>query len=417
VVVVGVGDELLFGQTVDTNGAWLSRELSDMGFRVHQRRVVPDSQGQIQDAVARGLEEAELVILTGGLGPTSDDLTRPAVAEALGTPLEEDPDLVEYLRNRFKAFGYDELPPTNRRMAQVPRGARILRNPVGAAPGLALEGPGEGWVALLPGPPREMKGVFSDGLRPLLHSVFGQRLAPTYHRIVHTTGIPESLLAQKIESLLPADMGPVSLAYLPDLRGVRLRFSVRGLSPEEASVWVDRVEQPLREFLSAYRFQSETGDLAQALGDRLLRNQASLAVAESCTGGLIGKRITDHPGSSRYFLGGVLAYDNRIKVQELGVPEDLLLAEGAVSQVVAEAMAKGVAERFGADAGIGITGIAGPGGGSEEKPVGMVWISATFRGEITSRKETFPGSREEVRERGAQAALALLYRFLRERGR
>lgn len=413
-IVVGVGDELLLGQTVDTNGAWLSRELSELGFRVISRFIVGDIREEIQGAVTKGLEETDLVVLTGGLGPTPDDLTRPSVAEVMKAPLQEDSALVALLEGRHKARGFGPLPANNRLMALVPTGAKVLPNPMGAAPGLVLDGKGGGTVVLLPGPPREMRGTFSEGVRPFLSGRFGERLIPAYHRTVYTTGIPESLLETKMTPLLPEDMGPVTLAFLPDLRGVRLRFSVRGHPESEAVEWVKRVLEPLEELLSEYRFEAASGDLAEALGEALIQAGATLAVAESCTGGLIGKRMTDHAGSSRYFLGGILAYDNRIKVGELGVPDELLARDGAVSQGVAEAMASGVAHRFGADAGIGITGVAGPGGGTGQKPVGTVWIAATFRGKTVSSREALPGDREYVRERGAQAALALLFRLLGE---
>ncbi len=411
-VVVGVGDELLFGQTIDTNGAWLAQELSGLGLQVIRRWVVADIREEIQEAVAQGLELGDLVLLTGGLGPTPDDLTRPAVAEFLKAPLEEDPAVLKALEERSRARGYPDLPPNNRLMALVPRGARVLENPQGAAPGLILDG-GKGKACiLLPGPPREMMGTFSKGVPPFLREAFGSRLAPAYHRVIHTTGIPESVLAREMEPLLPEDMGPVSIAYLPELRGVRIRLTVRGGEEAEARSWFDLVEEPLKALLEPYRFHAASGELAEALGASLLSAQATLAVAESCTGGLIAKRITDHPGSSRYFLGGVIAYDNAVKVEQLGVPEELLEEEGAVSESVAEAMARGVALRFGAQAGIGVTGVAGPGGGTEEKPVGTVWYAACFRDRSVVRHEQILGDRETVRERGAQGAMDLLFRLL-----
>lgn len=411
-VVVGVGDELLFGQTIDTNGAWLAQELSGIGLQVIRRWVVADVREEIQEAVAQGLELGDLVLLTGGLGPTPDDLTRPAVAEVLKAPLEEDPALLAALEERSRARGYPDLPPNNRLMALIPRGARVLENPQGAAPGLILDG-GDGKACiLLPGPPREMMGTFAIGVPPFLRETFGSRLAPAYHRVIHTTGIPESVLARKMEPLLPPDMGPVSIAFLPELRGVRIRLTVRGGEEAEARSWFDLVEKPLKKLLEPYRFHAASGELAEALGASLLSARATLAVAESCTGGLIAKRITDHPGSSRYFLGGVIAYDNAVKVELLGVPEELLEKEGAVSESVAEAMARGVARRFGAQAGIGVTGVAGPGGGTEEKPVGTVWYAACFRDRTVARHERILGDRETVRERGAQGAMDLLFRLL-----
>ncbi len=411
-VVVGVGDELLLGRTVDTNGAWLARELSDLGFQVVRRGVVADLAGEIRNALDSGLEAADLLVFTGGLGPTPDDLTRPTVATALGRPLKEDPELVKGLRKKFQDRGYPELPPNNRLMAQVPKGARVLPNPQGSAPGLVISTPEGKSCVLLPGVPREMKGIFREGVQSYLAHAFGDRLAPVRVRMIYTTGIPESLLSQKMAPLLPQDLGPVSLAFLPDLRGVRIRFTAQGLSEEEARARFDALEAPLRELLQPYRYRAETGDLVEALGEALVEREALLAVAESCTGGLLAKRLTDRPGSSEYFAGGVVAYSNEVKVRELGVTREVLEAQGAVSGSVAREMARGVARRFGVRAGIGITGVAGPGGGTEEKPVGTVWMAVSWGGEVKVARERFPGNREEVRERAAQAAMALLLGLL-----
>jgi nicotinamide-nucleotide amidase len=407
-VVVGIGDELLVGHTVNTNGAWLGRELSALGFKVLKQAVVGDGVEAIQDAVRAGMEEAELVLLTGGLGPTPDDLTRPALAALFGVPLVEDSGIVEKLRSRFRQRGYEDLPATNRRMAQVPEGAVILANPVGAAPGLVLAGSEGRMVVLLPGIPAEMRGLFSEGLAPLLTRTFGTRLRPTHHRVIHTTGIPESVLAQEMGRALPPDPGPVSIAYLPDLRGVRVRLTAQVSTEEEANARFDDIERSIEALLEPYRYRSETGDLAQALGIGLLNATATVATAESCTGGLISKRITDVPGSSRYFLGGVVAYSDEVKVRHLGVARNLLERDGAVSRSVAEAMALGVADRFGANVGIGITGVAGPGGGSDEKPPGTVWYAVAIDGRVAARRERFGGDREAVRERAAQAAMAFV---------
>ncbi|MFO8173067.1 MAG: competence/damage-inducible protein A [Longimicrobiales bacterium] len=415
-VVVGVGDELLLGRTVDTNGAWLAAELSDLGFRVRRRWVVGDVRAEIQEALSQGMELADVVLLTGGLGPTRDDLTRPAVAEALGAPLDEDPGLLAALQANFRARGHGKLPPTTRLMAQVPRGARVLENPQGSAPGLALEAGGGKICVLLPGPPREMKGIFSKGVVHLLGEAFHDLLSPAHHRTIHTTGIPESLLAQRMDPLLPSDPGPVSVAFLPDRTGVRIRLTTRGKDKEEAEALFDKLEETVAGVLEPYRYSSERGDLAEAVGRALRSSDVNLAVAESCTGGLIAKRLTDIPGSSRYFPGGVVAYSNEVKVRELGVPQGMLEEEGAVSRSVAEAMARGVAQRFGTRAGIGVTGVAGPGGGTDEKPVGTVWYAVRLNERTRVLKRQFPGDRESVRERATQAALALLLRMLEGKG-
>ncbi len=284
----------------------------------------------------------------------------------------------------------------------------VMENPVGAAPGLVLPSPGGKMVVLLPGIPAEMRGLFLEGVVPFLTKAFGTRLRPTYHRVIHTTGIPESILAQEMGRALPPDLGPVSIAYLPDLRGVRVRLTAQVSTEREANARFDDIERSIEALLESYRYWSESGDLAQALGVELVNATATLATAESCTGGLISKRITDVPGSSRYFLGGVVAYSDEAKVRHLGVARDLIEKDGAVSRAVAQAMALGVAERFGATVGIGITGVAGPGGGSEEKPPGTVWYAAAIDGRVSVRGERFLGDRDAVRERAAQAAMAFV---------
>jgi len=413
-VIVTVGDEILLGQTVDTNAAWLGRELALLGVPVVRRYTVADLDEEIRTAVAEAAKISDLVLVSGGLGPTPDDLTRDAVAGLLELRLLVDPALLERLESRFRERGYEELPRNNRSQAMIPEGARVLANPYGTAPGLVLEAD-DALVVLLPGIPRELRGIFSQGVRPLLEECFGPRMIPVGIRLVHTTGIPESLLAQRIGELLPEDTGPVGLAFLPDLRGVDVRFTATGVEPEEAERWFDRLEEALEPVLGPWRFEAPEGDLVEAVSGALRSRGLTLAVAESCTGGLISKRVTDRPGSSKIFVGGVVAYANEAKQRQLGLDQDVLEREGAVSETVARAMAHGVAERFGADTGIGVTGIAGPDGATEDKPVGTVWYAVTLGGETVTRHERFTGDRAAVRERAAQAALALLLRLLEDR--
>lgn len=408
-VVVTVGDELLLGDTIDSNAARIGRALAELGAPVVRRETVGDDAGAIRGAVGRALAEAELVLVTGGLGPTPDDLTREAVAELLGRPLRLDPGVEAALRSRYRSAGYRDFPANNLRQAMVPEGARVLPNGRGTAPGLAIEHGGR-WLVLLQGVPRELEGMLEGPARELVLEAFAGRLRPPVHRRLRTTGIPESKLAERVEALLPAERGPVRLAYLPSLRGVDLRFTVAGdVRPEEARAWLDRMEAPLAA-LSDYLYPGD--DLVAAVAGSLERSGRTLAVAESCTGGLIAKRLTDRSGASRWFLGGVVAYANSAKVARLGVEPALLERAGAVSEEVARAMAAGARRAFGADAGIGITGIAGPDGGTAEKPVGTVWYAVEVGDRLAAEKRVFAGDREAVRERSAQAALNLLYRML-----
>jgi nicotinamide-nucleotide amidase len=412
--LVTVGDELLLGKTVDTNAAWLGRELGELGVPVVRRHTVGDVALEIKEAVAAACTVADVVLVTGGLGPTPDDLTRDAVAELLGVPLLEDADVLESLRARFRERGIPGLPEPNLRVAQVPRGALKLTNPCGTAPGLALEREGT-LVVLLPGIPRELEGIFAGDLQRLLRDRFSGRLSPVHLRLVHTTGIPESLLAQRIAERLPDGMGPVRLAFLPDLRGVDLRFQVAGVSAAEAETLFDELEDALGETLDPWRFDAPSGDLSEAVSLALRRQGKRLGVAESCTGGLVTKRLTDLPGASDILAGGVVAYGDEVKTAVLGVPGADLGLHGAVSEAVARAMAVGVARALGSDAGIGITGVAGPDGGSDEKPVGTVWYAVAVGDAVEARCERFAGDREAVRERAAQAALFLLLQRLEGR--
>jgi len=404
--VVAVGDELLLGETVDTNAAWLGRELAALGVAVSRHYTVGDVEGEIREAVALAMTRVDVVLVTGGLGPTRDDVTRDAVAALLDRELGEDGALLDALRARFRERGYGRLPEPNRSQAMVPSGARVLPNTAGTAPGLALEHEGV-LVVLLPGVPHELKTIFSGPLRQLLLDRLEGRLVPVRHRTIHTSGVPESRLSELVEEVLPADVHPVSIAFLPDPLGVDLRLTVRGAAGDAAEARLDEVEALLGPVVAPWRFEAASGDLAEAVSRRLRALEATVAVAESCTGGLLAHRITMHPGAGDVFLGGVVAYANRIKVDVLGVPREAIERDGAVSEAVARAMALGVADRFGADAGIAITGVAGPDGGTEEKPVGTVWSCACFRGRVECVERRLHGDRVGIQWRSTQEALRL----------
>jgi nicotinamide-nucleotide amidase len=407
--LVTVGNELLYGETVDTNAAWLGRSLAHLGIGVARTFTVGDDPDEIRAAVSAAMEGADLVLVSGGLGPTPDDLTKEAVADLLDREIILDVQLLEELAERFRVRGYDRLPVPNRSQAGVPAGATVLRNPQGTAPGLGLES-GPRLIVMLPGVPRELRAIFDGDLSALLLRRFADRLQPIHHRTIRTTGVPESRLAELVAPLLPEDMGPLSLAFLPDLRGVDLRLTAKGVSATEAQDWFARLEGALEPAVSKWRFEAESGDIAEALNVALAAARMTVATAESCTGGLVAKRITDRPGSSEVFVGGVISYADAIKIGQLGVSPDDLRAHGAVSEPVARQMATGVRERFGASAAIGITGVAGPGGGSVDKPVGTVWVATAVRDAVEARLMSLPGDRNAVRERAAESALGWLYR-------
>ncbi len=410
-VIVAVGDELLLGRTVDTNGAWLAAQLSELGVPVVRKATVGDDRDAIRDALQHGLEDAAVVVFSGGLGPTEDDRTRDAVASALGLELQLDPEVLEALTERYKKRGYDILPPANRKQAMVPRGAVALANPAGTAPGLVLRTGGK-LVALLPGVPRELKALFpavADHVRQHL----GDDLHPVHVATLHTTGIPESVLAPRVEEVMAGAPPEVEVAFLPDLTGVDVRLTVRDRSAREASAALEAARRALRPVVEQYLVPDESGDAARAVLSRLGERRWTLGLAESCTGGLVAKRLTDVPGSSAVLRGGVVAYANEAKTGLLGVDDVLIRSQGAVSEAVARAMARGAARVFESQCGIGITGVAGPGGGTDEKPVGTVFLAVAVPGGEVAEHHVFPGDREAVRVRAAQAALALLLRTAR----
>jgi nicotinamide-nucleotide amidase len=403
--LVTIGTELLLGLTLDTNGAEIARILAADGVRVTRRASVADRADEIRDAVSDALRRTGAVLTTGGLGPTRDDITKKVVADLFGAPLEFDDAVWASLVERFARV--DRKPAaTNRSQAEVPRGATVLRNRWGTAPGLWLEG-SPGLVVMLPGVPLEMRRLLDHEVRPRLAGRAGDSVIRSL--MVRTTGIAESALAERmgeVESVI----APVTLAYLPGLDGVDLRLSAWNLHPEEADRRLRSAADLLRHRAGENVYGEGETDLAALVLDEARSRGLRVAVAESCTGGLVGARLTEVPGSSEVFVGGVIAYDNAVKQNLLGVPEALLAEHGAVSEAVARAMAEGAARHFAVPAALAVTGIAGPGGGSAAKPVGTVWIACALGPDVESRRIVFPGNRHEIRARAAQAALLLLHR-------
>ncbi len=413
--LVTIGTELLLGFTIDSNAAELARALATVGARVVRRATVGDHPGEIAAAVTRALERTGFVITTGGLGPTRDDITKRTIAELFDAPLELDEAYLQRLEERFARLGRRPMPAANRTQAEVPRGATVLPNRLGTAPGLWLED-ARGVAVLLPGIPREMRGLLRDEVMPrvqerVLRAAGGARV--TRSRTLRTTGIAESALADRIGAL-EERLAPVTLAYLPSVAGVDLRLTAWGVEPAEGERLLAQAAGTLLPALGRHYYGDDDCDLAAVVLQRLADRDATLAVAESCTGGLIGARLTAVPGASRVFHGGVVAYADGVKAAALQVPEDLLAQHGAVSEPVVRAMAEGVARRFGTAAAVAVTGIAGPTGGTAEKPVGTVWLGATLGGRTEAAVRRFPGDRDDVRQRSAQAALDLLRAMLAE---
>lgn len=405
--VIAVGSELLGSTKLDTNSLFISDQLARLGIELKGKSVVGDDRARLADVLANALRRSDLVILTGGLGPTDDDLTREAVSDVLGLELIEDPAIIERIRQRFERRGLP-MPEVNRRQAMVHRGARSLPNPNGSAPGILIATDGK-LVVLLPGPPRE--------LQPMLTALCaeGGAIAERAGRerlftvSVFTAGLSESRveeLVQPIYSRWRDAPEPISTTILAAPGQVEIHLTMRSDDAAHAMDVLTRSRAQLVDALGECVFSTDGRSLPHVVGDMLRERRLTFGAAESCTGGLVLQRMTDIAGSSDYVKGGVVAYSNELKIRLLGVDAALLEAHGAVSEPVAAAMVDGLRERIGADVCVSITGIAGPGGGTETKPVGTVVIGVLVPGQpLSVQTHRFPGGREMVRLQSAQTAL------------
>ncbi len=413
VELVTIGDELLLGFTIDTNAAHIARALADEGIVIARRSTVGDEGHAITSAVTDALARADGVITTGGLGPTSDDRSKPAVAAIFRREMVLDQATLDALRERWRDRGLGELPATNRNQAMVPAGATLLRNRHGSAPGIWLENGDRKWVAMLPGVPREMRGMLADELIPRLRAMGVAGAAGgavVASRTLRTTGVAESRIADLIGGLsLPDGVG---LAYLPAWEGVDLRLTISGVSRAIADERLAHAALTLRAPLGGIVYAEDGVDLAAIVVDALRSRAWTIGVAESCTGGMLGMRLTSIAGASDVVLGGVIAYANRVKVERLGVTASTLAEHGAVSIAVAREMARGARTATGAAVGVGITGVAGPDGGTADKPVGTVCIAVDAAGTVEATSGRYVGDRDEVRRRATQAALMLVRKLV-----
>ena len=410
-VVIAVGSELLTPHKTDTNSLFITERLNAVGINVVQKLVVGDEPAGLASALRYGMATGHVVIVTGGLGPTADDVTRDVVAELLGAPLQESSAIVEAIRARFAARDL-KMPEINRRQAAVPRGAEILANPRGTAPGLWLVA-GEVRLALLPGPPRE--------LRPMFDRLVKDRLAPAAdgrrveRRMIRTTGRTESHideLARPIYEPLARREPPVETTILASLGQIDLHLATVDSDPEAGGRALDAAVTELAGVLGDCVVSTDGRSLPEVVGELLQRRGARVAVAESCTGGLIASRLTDVPGSSTYVHAGWVLYSNEAKVM-LGVAPGLIESHGAVSEPVAEAMAVAARKAAGVEFGVAVTGIAGPGGATPSKPIGTVCLALAGGPEPPRvRRVQLPGDRERVKFQASQAALDLLRRAL-----
>jgi nicotinamide-nucleotide amidase len=411
--IVAVGSELLGTSRLDTNSLYLTEQLNRIGIDVVCKAVVGDSRDDCGHVVRSFFERANLLVLCGGLGPTDDDVTREVVATVFDRPLAENPELWAGLRARYAARGYPgEMPENNRRQAMVPRGAEVIANANGSAPGLWLEHDGR-VVVLLPGPPRELKPMFArlveDRLRPRTEG------ASLSRAVIRVTGNIESQVDKALHPLYDewsAQSPPIAATILAALGQIELHLSIRHSSEVEAAARLAAATAQVTAVLGADVFSVDGSRLEEVVGRLLAARGLTVAAAESCTGGLLTSRLTDVPGSSRYVRHAVVAYANDVKTQVLHVAASLLEAHGAVSEPVARAMAEGMRQVAGADIGIGVTGIAGPDGGTAAKPVGTVAVAVASDGETRSRLFRFFGERELVKFQASQAGLDMVRRLL-----
>lgn len=414
--ILTVGTELVLGFTINTNAADMGRALAAAGMPVRHSASVVDDPALVKDAVRAALDRSGTVIISGGLGPTRDDLTKAAVAELFGMPLRREEAIVTQLRERFRSRGVASMPESNLVQADVPDGATVLENTLGTAPGLWIEANGR-LAVLLPGVPKEMRALLEREVIPRLSA---RPDAPTPHAprtvtrslTLRTCGIGESAVADKLGDYQKLLGERVTLAFLPSVDGTDLRLTAWDHPEAGIDAMLSRAAEALRPKLGERIYGTERDDLAAIVLRQLQAAGVMLATAESCTGGLLGARLTAIPGSSDVYAGGVVAYANDAKLQLLGVSADDLAAHGAVSEAVVRQMAAGVSRSLGTEAAIAITGIAGPGGGTIEKPVGTVWIAVKFRDIERAFTHVLFGDREDVRARAAQWALDYLRRTM-----
>jgi nicotinamide-nucleotide amidase len=404
--IIAIGSELLTPYRLDTNSLFLTDGLNQVGIRVVHKAVVGDSLDDMRASFRQALDRADLIVACGGLGPTDDDRTREAVADLLGRKLELNEGVLRHIQELFRRFGR-VMPEINRRQAMVPEGATVIPNPRGSAPGLWIETSGH-IVILLPGVPSELRAMFEQEVRPRLTKLgHDERL---FTRDLRITGLPESEVEQRVSPLyaLYPDTETTILASPP---GIQLHPRVWSRDPAKANQILDEMVKRMALALGEHLYSTEGEAMEEVVARVLTENRATIAVAESCTGGLLAERLTNIPGSSIYFLGGIVCYSNELKSSLVDVPAELIESKGAVSPEVALALAEGIRKRTGATIGVGVTGIAGPGGGTPEKPVGLVHIGVADERGPRERRFQFPGDRERIRMHASQAALDSVRRY------
>ena len=404
--IITIGDEILFGQTLDTNSHWISGELDQLGIRIIRKVTIPDERQVILDSFAIAASRADLILITGGLGPTNDDLTKPCLAEYFGVDMSINEEALNELTEMFARSGR-ELTELNRAQALQPIGAQKITNKLGTAPGIWMEKDHTIFISM-PGVPFEMKGMMTDYILPELKRRYVKK--ELLHKIVRTVGIPESMLAAKLESwesMLPEH---IKLAYLPSLGQVKLRLTADGNDIRMLEKEIDEQIEKCLPLIEKYVYGYGNTDLEEVVGEMLRKREFTLACAESCTGGYLSHLLTSIPGSSAYFKGSYVTYANEVKSAALDIDPELIKQKGAVSEEVVSAMAENIRKKLGTTYGVGISGVAGPGGGTEEKPVGMVWIAVSDEQNTWAKQLVFTKTRKLNIQLSAVVALNMIRR-------
>lgn len=406
--LIFVGTELLLGQIVNTNAAYLGENLANLGVDVYYNSVVGDNLDRVKEAILLALSRSDLVMITGGLGPTFDDITREGIASAIGRQLVYDPDVMAQIEAHFKRVKHPMLPMHKRQAYVVLEGCQVVPNLIGSAPGLIIDVGGK-WIIAMPGVPREMKKMCEDVIFRWIAEKVGSGIIKS--KVLKVCGMGESTVANELDDIVNS-MTNATIAFLCQPGEVCVRITAKAFDSNEATDTINGVVARIKEKLGDNIFAEDTQTMEQVVGSMLSERHRTLAMAESCTGGLVSDRITDISGSSDYFYGGVIAYSNQVKIDLLGVSKDDLNKYGTVSSPVAKQMAQGIRELMNTDYGLGITGIAGPTGATTEKPIGLVFIGLASNDETYSREFRFVGDRLSIKRWASQSALDMLRREL-----
>lgn len=405
--IITIGDEIIHGEILDSNSAYIGDKLSSLGIEIAFKTSVGDDLKRIIEAIKLAVERADLVIATGGLGPTNDDLTKKGIVKAFKRNLVFHEDILKKVEEGFRRRGI-EMPKINQNQALLPQGAKALPNKYGSAPGIFLQ-EGKRFFFALPGVPLEMKTILENEILPFLKTRSSRKAV--LQKVLRTTGMVESAIYEKMDPVLKVK-SPVKIGFLPSFSGVDIKLRITSESEDLARKDISEIEQKIREILNENIYGIDKESLEEIVGRLLYDKKKTISVAESCTGGLIGEKLTSISGSSNYFMDGMITYSNQSKMEFLKIPGEILEKYGAVSEEVAILMAEGVRKVSNTDYGVSATGIAGPTGGTEEKPVGLVYIGFAHENDSFARKFIFGGDRQAIRERTVQAALNLVRLFL-----